>query len=135
MSSARRHRLAAWAFADLVINGVAPYFDLPSTASDPTAARAADMPRATFAARSWRSWNSIPRPADANDLLGMVAFLNSTTSPTAQGGEQLFDHFAPGAGAGLRVLLNKRSRTNLAFDIGFGENGNRGVYLVVQEAF
>ena len=35
----------------------------------------------------------------------------------------------------LRVLLNKRSRTNLAFDVGFGENGNRGVYLTVQEAF
>lgn len=38
-------------------------------------------------------------------------------------------------GAGLRLLINKRSRTNLAFDIGFGEKGNKGVCLAVQEAF
>ena len=30
----RRHKLAVWAFADLVVDGVAPYFDLPSTAGD-----------------------------------------------------------------------------------------------------
>jgi hypothetical protein len=65
----------------------------------------------------------------------MVAFFNTTTISNRSQGESLFDHFAPGAGAGLRLLLNKRSKTNLAFDIGFGENGNRGVYLAVQEAF
>jgi hypothetical protein len=32
-------------------------------------------------------------------------------------------------------MLNKRSRTNLCFDIGFGKDGSRGVYLAVQEAF
>jgi len=67
--------------------------------------------------------------------LGMVAFVNTTTISNRQDGEQLFDNFAPGAGAGLRLLLNKRSRTNLAFDVGFGERGSRGIYLVVQEAF
>ena len=70
-----------------------------------------------------------------NELIGLVVFVNTTTIANRQAGEQLFDHFAPGAGAGLRVLLNKRSRTNLAFDVGFGEEGNRGVYLMVQEAF
>jgi hypothetical protein len=70
-----------------------------------------------------------------NDFLGMVAFVNTATIANRQGGEGLFDNFAPGGGAGLRLLLNKRSRTNLAFDVGFGKNGNGGVYLVVQEAF
>jgi hypothetical protein len=64
-----------------------------------------------------------------------VAFVNTTTLANRETGEQLFDHFAAGAGAGLRVLLNKRSKTNLAFDVGFGEKGNHGVYLTVQEAF
>ncbi len=70
-----------------------------------------------------------------NDLLGIVAFFNTTTISNHQEGERLFDNFAPGGGAGLRLLLNKRSKTNLAFDVGFGESGNRGVYLMVQEAF
>ncbi len=70
-----------------------------------------------------------------NGLLGMVVFLNATTISNQAEDEALFDHFAPGGGAGLRLLLNKRSKTNLAFDIGFGEKGNHGVYLAVQEAF
>jgi hypothetical protein len=70
-----------------------------------------------------------------NGLVGWVAFVNASTVSNRAGGEQLFDHVAPGAGAGLRVLLNKRSKTNLAFDVGFGEKGSRGVYFVVQEAF
>jgi hypothetical protein len=52
-----------------------------------------------------------------------------------ESGEHLFDNLAPGAGAGLRLLLNKRSNTNLCFDIGIGKQGSRGVYLAVEEAF
>ena len=53
----------------------------------------------------------------------MVVFLNTTTLSNSESGERLFDNFAPGAGAGLRVLLNKRSKTNLCFDIGVGRAG------------
>ena len=35
----------------------------------------------------------------------------------------------------LRVLLNKRSRTNLATDYAWGKGGARGFYLGIQEAF
>jgi hypothetical protein len=33
------------------------------------------------------------------------------------------------------VLLNKRSKTNLCFDVGVGRQGSRGIYLAVEEAF
>lgn len=46
----------------------------------------------------------------------------------------LFARFAPGGGAGLRLLLNKRSKTNLARDVGFGERRSRGIDLAIQEA-
>ena len=64
-----------------------------------------------------------------------MAFLNATTISNLQEGERLFHSGAPGAGAGLRALVNKRSRTNLCFDVGFGKDGSRGLYLAVQEAF
>ena len=70
-----------------------------------------------------------------NGLLGFVAFLNTTTVDSQETGERLFDAFAPGAGLGLRVLLNKRSRTNLCTDYGWGKQGSRGFYLAIQEAF
>jgi hypothetical protein len=68
-------------------------------------------------------------------LLGDVLFLNATTVSDASAGEQLFQSYAPGAGGGLRVLLNKRSRTNLCVDYGFGKQGSHGLYLAIQEAF
>jgi hypothetical protein len=68
-------------------------------------------------------------------LLGMVAFLNTQTLSDKQAGERLFDSFATGAGVGLRLMINKRSKTNLGLDIGWGKDGAHGVYLAVQEAF
>jgi len=68
-------------------------------------------------------------------LFGMVAFLNTETLSSDTSGERLFDSFATGAGFGLRLMLNKRSRTNLCLDVGFGRDGGRAVYFAVQEAF
>jgi len=136
LSSDRRHRLALWAFADLVVDGVAPYFDLPSTAGDSYGRSGRGYAEGHFRGEKLAFVELEYRaPLMRNDFLGMVAFLNTTTISNRQGSEQLFDNFAPGGGAGLRLLLNKRSRTNLAFDFGFGEKGSRGVYLTVQEAF
>ncbi len=132
----RRHKLAVWAFADLVVDGVAPYFDLPSTAGDSYGRSGRGYAEGHFRGEKLAFVELEYRaPLMRNELLGMTAFVNTTTISNRQGGEQLFDNFAPGGGAGLRLLLNKRSRTNLVFDVGFGENGNKGVYLTVQEAF
>ena len=48
---------------------------------------------------------------------------------------RLFHSSASAAGIGLRVLINKRSKTNLCFDVGFGKQGSHGIYLAIQEAF
>jgi Omp85 superfamily domain len=136
LSSDRRYKLAFWAYSDLVVAGVTPYFDLPSTAGDSYGRSGRGYAEGHFRGEKLAFVEIEYRaPLMRNDLLGMVAFVNTATIANRQGGEQLFDNFASGAGAGLRLLLNKRSRTNLAFDVGFGNNGNGGVYLVVQEAF
>jgi len=38
-------------------------------------------------------------------------------------------------GVGLRFLFNKEQKVNLRMDIGFGNDGNRGIYFGIQEAF
>jgi outer membrane protein assembly factor BamA len=130
------HKLAMWLYADLVAHGTAPYFHLPSTAND-TYTRAGRGyaeghfrgEQLAFAELEYRG------PLAANGLLGMVVFANATSVADTSAGQSLFDRVAPGGGAGLRVLMNKRSKTNIAFDVGFGERGNRGIYLAIQEAF
>jgi hypothetical protein len=129
-----RHKLAFWLMSDNVVSGTAPYLDLPATGSDGRSARGYSDGRyrgehLAYGEMEYRG--TLTR----NGLLGFVAFLNTTTVDNADAGKKLFDDFAPAAGLGLRVLLNKHSRTNLTADYGWGKDGSRGLYLGIQEAF
>jgi hypothetical protein len=136
LDSGHRQRLAFWLFGDAILNGTAPYFDLPATAMDSYGRSGRGYGEGRFRGERLLYGETEYRGTlTSNGLLGMVAFLNLTTVTNLQLHEHLFDSVAPGAGAGLRVLINKRSRTNLCFDVGFGKDGSHGVYLNVQEAF
>lgn len=129
-----RRKLAFWMMGDFVAAGVAPYWDLPAIAADGRSARGYGEgrfrgDRLIYGEVEYRG--ALTR----NGLLGFVSFLNATTISSADRHERLFDSYAPGGGAGLRVLLNKRSRTNLCTDYGIGKDGSRGFYLAIQEAF
>jgi hypothetical protein len=129
-----RNKLAFWFLGDLVTGGTAPYFDLPATAGQDRSARGYGEGRyrgehLLYGEMEYRG------TLTPNGLVGLVAFLNTTTVDNMETGEKLFDAFAPGAGFGFRFLLNKRSRTNLCTDYGWGKAGSHGFYLAIQEAF
>jgi hypothetical protein len=136
MAADGRHTLAIWLFADLVVGGVAPYFDLPATGQDTYGRSARGYAEGQFRGERLAYGEIEYRGTlTRNGLLGMVAFLNTTTVTNLADDERLFDSFATAAGAGLRLLINKRSKTNLCFDVGVGKQGSKGVYLAIQEAF
>ena len=54
-------------------------------------------------------------------LLGGVLFANATTANNPFLELDLFGSIKPSAGFGLRVKLDKYSRTNLAIDLAFGQ--------------
>ena len=136
LSTDRRHKLAFWFWGDLVTSGVAPYFDLPAIGMDTYGRSGRGYGEGRYRGERLLYGEVEYRgPVSRNGLLGWVAFLNTTTLTNLQEGERLFDNFAPGAGAGLRLLFNKHSRTNICLDLGFGKDGSQGVYLAVQEAF
>ena len=131
-----RQRLAVWLFGDFTFGGPVPYFDLPTTGMDPYGRSARGYAEGHFRGeRLMYGEVEYRRTLTDNGLLGLVVFLNTSTVSNEEEREQLFEHLAPGGGAGLRVLLNKRSRVQLCFDVGFGERGSTGVYVAVQEAF
>jgi outer membrane protein assembly factor BamA len=136
LSSDRRHRLAFWWYADLVVGGAAPFFDLPSTAGDTYGRSARGYAEGQFRGERL-AYGEVEYRATLmrNGLVGMVAFLNTTTVTSLDTDERLFDSFATAGGAGVRLLINKRSKTNLCLDFGFGKQGSKGVYLAIQEAF
>jgi Omp85 superfamily domain len=136
LDSENRRRLAFWLFGDLTLAGTPPYFDLPATGMDPYGRSGRGYGEGRFRGERLLYGEVEYRATlTENGLLGWVAFLNVTTISNLQEDERLFHSGAPAAGAGLRALVNKRSRTNLCFDVGFGKDGSRGVYLAVQEAF
>jgi hypothetical protein len=136
LSADGRHKLAFWLFADFVVDGTAPYLDLPATGMDTYGRSGRGYAEGRFRGERMLYGEIEYRGTlMKNGLLGMVAFVNTTTLANSQTGEQLFDGFASAAGAGLRLLINKRSKTNLCLDIGWGRQGSKGVYLAVQEAF
>ncbi len=136
LSRDARHKLALWTFGDLVTGGVAPYLDLPSTGGDTYARSGRGYPQGRFRGQKMLYAEAEYRwTVTKNGLFGMVAFVNAQTLTNEQAGEELFDSVAPGVGIGFRFLLNKRSKTNLCFDVGHGKNGSKAVYFAVQEAF
>ena len=131
-----RHRLALWTFADLTTKGAAPYFDLPETVSDVYGRAARGYQQGRYRGERLAYGEVEYRGMlTRNGLLGLVAFVNTTTVTNLDAGEKLFDSYAPAAGAGLRVLFNKRSRTNLCVDVAFGKDGAKGLYFALQDAF
>ncbi|ULQ55559.1 BamA/TamA family outer membrane protein [Flavihumibacter rivuli] len=67
-------------------------------------------------------------------VLGGVLFANVTTSDRPDKNERLFDYMAPGYGFGLRMMVDKHSRTNLQVDFGFGKK-SAGIYFGAAETF
>jgi hypothetical protein len=134
ITSSGRQKLAFWFLGDLVTGGTAPFWDLPYTSMDGRSARGYGEGR--YRGEHLLYWETEYRATlTSNGLLGMVVFANVTTIGSAETGERLFRSYAPAAGFGFRVLLNKRSRTNLCTDWGWGQQGSRGFYLAIQEAF
>jgi hypothetical protein len=131
-----RHRIALWLYGDFVVAGVAPYFDLPSTGNDTYGRAGRGYVEGRFRGeRLIYSEMEYRGTLTANGLLGLVAFLNLTTVSDDASGQSLFDDLAPAAGVGLRVLMNKRARTNICIDVGVGRQGSKGLYLGLQEVF
>ena len=127
-------RIAFWMITDLVTGGVAPFLDLPTTGSDARSGRGytEGLNRGEHLAYGEVEYRGALTP---NGLAGFVAFFNTTTIGSSDTGAHLFENAKPAAGLGLRLLLNKRSRTNFYTDWGWGTGGSRGFYLGIQEAF
>jgi hypothetical protein len=78
----------------------------------------------------------------SNGLLGGVLFANteSFSRPAvnipqySDPGETLFQHFKYAGGFGLRIMLNRQSRTNMTLDFAVADK-SLGVYLGAGEVF
>jgi hypothetical protein len=126
--------IAFWTFDLFTLKGNPPYLLLPATASDTYSNMGRGYIQGRFRGKDLLYLESEYRfDILSNGLLGGVVFINaqSFTEPTSN----RFETINPGWGAGIRVRLNKFSRTNIALDYGFGLNGSRGLFANLGEVF
>ncbi len=134
LDARKRHVLALWSYDVFTLGGEPPFLDLPSTGWDTYSATGRGFIQGRFRGRSMMYGEAEGRfTLTRNGLLGGVLFTNvtSVTEPS----DNRFVKWVPAAGFGLRVNLNKVSRTNLAVDYGFGADGSRGLFFNLGEVF
>ncbi len=130
-----RHLIGFWALGDFTKVGQLPYLILPATAYDQRSRSGRGYTQGRFRGPNMVYTEAEYRfPLGPRGVLGGVMFLNGTTTDNPKLNLQLFESIKAGYGAGLRIMVDKRSRTNLAVDVGFGQK-SFGFYLAASEAF
>jgi hypothetical protein len=129
------HVLAFWNWGSYLISGALPYLELPGTGKDTGFRSGRGYTVGYFkATKYFYSELEYRFPITRNKFLSGVTFFNIQTANDDLG-TKLFQQWQPGGGAGLRVLFNKATRTNLCLDYAFGNYGARGFFLGLNEAF
>ncbi|WP_431217688.1 hypothetical protein ACQ86N_32175 [Puia sp. P3] len=127
--------LAFWSYDWFTVGGgKPPYLLLPSTGWDAYSNTARGYIQGRFRSRNLVYLESEYRfGITTNGLLGGVVFANAQSFTETNPGK--FQYLIPGYGAGLRISLNKFSRTNLCIDYGWGIHGSGGFFVNLGEVF
>lgn len=131
---ASRNVLAFWTYLWWT-SGSAPYLDLPAIGWDTygRGGRGYVQGRMRGADQSYAEVEYRLR-LTKDDLLGAVGFVNLTSTGLAAGGGTVGTPDL-GFGGGLRLKLNKRTNSNVAFDVGRGDDRATRVFVALNEAY
>jgi outer membrane protein assembly factor BamA len=135
LDAENRHILAFWLYGNFVVNGDVPYLSLPALGYDQRQRtgrgyafgylRGEDL---LYAESEYR-FSISPK----TNILGGVIFANFTSVSNRENNIALLKNIWGAGGAGLRIMIDKQSRTRLDFDAAFGNK--IGLYVAVRETF
>ncbi|ANE53390.1 hypothetical protein SY85_08980 [Flavisolibacter tropicus] len=131
-----RHILGFWLYGKFTPSGNAPYLALPALGYDQQQRTGRGYRYGRFRGEDMLYGESEYRfPISPNTgILGGVVFFNATTTSDRANNVQLLDKWRAGYGGGLRVMLDKASRTRLSVEAGLSP-GSFGFYLAALETF
>jgi len=131
-----RNLLAFWYYGSFLISGSVPYMDLMSISYDQMNSSGRGYAQGRYRGEDFVYGEMEYRfpISPRTHILGGVIFTNVTTASNRDMNVPLFGFFQPAAGAGLRIMVGKNDRTNIAIDFGIG-NMSHGLYVQTQEVF
>lgn len=127
--------LAFWTYGQFVTKGKVPYLNLPAIGWDQRSRSGEGYTQGLFRGNGLVYLSTEFRfPITCNQLLSGTVFTNFVTTSNSDNDLKLFKSIQPAAGIGLRLLIDKASKTNLIFDYSWGNN-SKGFYLNAGETF
>ena len=131
-----RHVLAFWGIGNFVTGGNVPYLSLPAIGYDQRGRSGRGYAAGRFRGESLIYLESEYRfpISPCGGILGGVLFVNGTTTTNKASDVKLFNYIRAGYGAGIRIMVDKSTRTNLGIDFGIGAH-TTGIYLNASETF
>ena len=132
--------LAFWFYGNFQTSGSLPYMDLPALGWDQFGRSGRGYTQGRFRGQNLlytefeyrlHLFGTKKNP----DMFGVVAFINATTASNKDAKIDLFQYIEPGYGIGLRIMMNKASRTNITIDYAWGNYGSHGFFFNVNETF
>lgn len=132
-----RHMIALWTYGWFVTSGNLPYMNLPAIGWDMFSRSGRAYTSGRFRGEDLVYTEVEYRfPLQRNsDLLGGVIFANTTTASSRTEDINLFQNINLAYGLGLRVMINKKSRSNVNLDYGWATNGSQGLFISLNEVF
>lgn len=128
--------LAIWNWGQLLTAGKLPYLAMPSIAWDTYNRSGRGYIQGRFRGEDMMYSEAEYRfPITQNRLLGGVLFVNGTSASSRLSRQPLLHTIALGYGAGLRLKMSKKTRTNITMDIGLGQKSSSGIFFNLQEFF
>ncbi len=132
--NSKQHVLALWAYGQYVTNGTLPYLNLPAVGWDQRGRQGKGYTQGLFRGNNLVSFETEYRfPILCNELISGTVFTNVVTV-SDQGRLPLFHTLEPAIGVGIRVLLDKGTRTNIILNYAQGHKSH-GYYLNTDESF
>jgi hypothetical protein len=134
-SSNPEHVIAFWNWGSYLVSGALPYLELPGSGKDVNFRSGRGYTIGYFKGTQYFDSELEYRfPITRNKFLSGVTFFSVQTTNDLFS-TKIFEKWQPAGGAGLRVLFNKATRTNLCLDYALGKFGSKGFFLGLNEAF
>lgn len=136
LGHSKRHEIAFWAIGNIVTSGEVPYLDLPALGYDQRQKSGRGYAFGRFRGEGLLYFESEYRApiSKSTGILGGVLFANLTSTSDKANDVRLTERFRGGYGAGLRIMLDKSTRTRLQIDAGIADR-QLAFYFGAQETF
>ena len=131
----QQHVFSLWATGQFVTVGHVPYLNLPAIGWDQRSRSGKGYTQGLFRGQKLVYLETEYRfPISCNQLLSGTVFANCTSTSDQDRQIRVFQYIQPAVGVGLRILIDKATRTNLILNYAVGRH-SKAFYFNAGESF